>query len=100
MTENKLTYTLHAYDDSNYKKELSYDEALDAMLSSYKDNDMTRDMLSTPNNIRLNFGFWLQVSEEVDEHTKKVLMAGLWNMLPNGVGYDDNGNRCGFPIKE
>ena len=99
MSDRKLTYTLYAFDDSSYKKELSYDEALNAMLSSYKDCDMTKDMLTLPNNIRLNFGFWLGVSEYIDEHSHTCLMAGLWNMLPNGVAYDDEGNRCGFPVE-
>lgn len=92
MTENKLTYTLFAFDDPNYKKELSYDEALDVMLSTYKDCDVTRDMLTIGNNIQLKLGFWMQIGEEINGH-KMVRMAGLWNMLPDGVAYDDEGNR-------
>ena len=90
--EERLSYTLYAFDDPDYKKELTYDEALDTMLSTWKDNDMTRDMLSIVNSIQLKLGFWLQVSKD-DKWGKRVLMEGLWNMLPDGVAYDENGNR-------
>lgn len=67
--------------------EITYEKALDIMLATWKDNDMTRDMLAIPNNIQCCFG---------DIHTQSddgmCLMAGLWNMLPMGVEYDEDGN--------
>lgn len=75
------------------EKELDYDKALDLMLGCYRDNDMTRDMLTIPNHIKLMGDCYIEVSEVKDEDTEMVLMAGLVNMLPMGVAYDDDGNR-------
>ena len=32
--------------------EITYEQALNTLLNDYRDNDMTRDMLTIPNNIR------------------------------------------------
>lgn len=36
--------------------EISYDEALKSLLTTYKDNDITRDMLNTAGSIPYRFG--------------------------------------------
>lgn len=87
---NCLKYFKRYYDKEE-RKEITYDEALDTLLTTYRDNDMTRDMLSTVNNIQCRFS-----TVYVEDHSTKipmVLMSGLWNMLPDGIEYDDNGNR-------
>lgn len=75
-------------------KEISYDDALSVLLGTWKDSDMTRDMLSIVNRIQNRFST-IDVKEYDDEFPDhpKVLMAGLYNMLPLGVEYDDNCNR-------
>ena len=69
------------------KDEITKDEALRIVLGSYRDNDMSRDMLTVPNLIHCRFS-----DIEVREGDM-VLMAGLCNMLPDDVSYDDDGNR-------
>lgn len=73
------------------KVEVSYDEALNVLLGTFRDNDMTRDMLTIPNNIQCRYS-----TIYVEDHSGKmpmVLMSGLFNMLPMDAEYDDNGNR-------
>lgn len=73
------------------REEITYEEALRTVLGTFRDNDMTRDMLTIPNNINCQFSF---VYVEDDTHKPPmVLMAGLWNMLPDDVEYDEEGNR-------
>ena len=93
MKDFDLEYTMYSFAEPDYKKVLTYEEALDTMLSVYKDTDMTRDMLTISNNIQLKLGFWLSVAKVYPDGDRRVLMAGLWNMLPDGVAYDDNCNR-------
>lgn len=69
-------------------KEVSYDKALDVVLGTYKDCDITRDMLTIANNIDCRYS----VVQVVDDDGT-ALMSGLYNFTPNGVEYDDNGNR-------
>lgn len=79
------------YHGEEARKEITYDEALNTLLTTWKDNEMTRDMLSIPNNIQCRFS-----TVYVEDHSGKmpmVLMAGLYNILPDGVEYDNNGNR-------
>ena len=68
-------------------KEITYEEALDIVLGTYADTDMTRDMLTIPNRINCLFS-----TIEVKDGNI-VLMAGLENMLPMDVEYDDHGKR-------
>ena len=76
------------------KKEITYEQALDRMLGAYKDSDMTRDMLTIPNRIWLGNGYsYISVEQETEYGQNLVLMAGLWNDLPDGVAYDDDCNR-------
>ena len=79
------------YDGEDEWKEITYDEALTTLLGTYRDNDMTRDMLETANYIPCRYST-VEV-KEVTEHGLIVLMAGLQNMLPMGNEYDDEGNR-------
>lgn len=72
---------------TNEKKEITYEKALNLCLGCYKDNDMTRDMLEVVNRIDCRYSY------VVIEDNGMVLMAGLYNMLPMGVDYDDSGNR-------
>ena len=87
---NSLRY-FKRYHGKEERKEITYDEALDTLLTTYRDNEMTRDMLSIPNNIQCRFS-----TVYVEDHSGKmpmVLMSGLFNMLPDDVEYDDSGNR-------
>ena len=73
------------------KVEVSYNEALNVLLGSFRDNDMTRDMLTIPNNILCAYS-----TIYVEDHAGKmpmVLIAGLYNQLPMDVEYDEDGNR-------
>lgn len=72
------------------REEVTYEEALRTVLGTFRDNDMTRDMLTVPNNINCQFS-WVYVEDDSKKPTM-VLMAGLWNMLPDDVEYDEEGN--------
>lgn len=69
------------------RKEITRDEALNLLLGCYRDNDMTRDMLSIPNHIDTPYSIIDVVSDD-----GMAAMAGLWNLLPD-VAYDEKGNR-------
>ena len=73
--------------------EITYDEALDTMLGSWKDNDMTRDMLTIPNYIYCQDSIIDVREKPKKDGTQLVLMAGLYNMLPMDTEYDEHGNR-------
>ena len=62
-------------------KEVSYDEALNTLLGSYKDNEITREMLTIPNFIPCGFSE-IAVSEET-EYGRMVSMPGLACLLPD-----------------
>lgn len=74
--------------------EVTYEEALRTVLGSFRDNDMTRDMLTIPNNIFCAFSYIYVEDDTTTPHM--VLMSGLWNMLPEDAEYDDDGNRIQF----
>lgn len=90
MTE--LKYYKQFHDKPGERKEISYDEALNTLLTTYRDNDMTRDMLTTANRIDCRFSV-VDVEEITEDGMRMVLMAGLRNMLPMGTEYDEDGNR-------
>lgn len=79
------------YQGKEERKEISYAEALDTLLTTYRDNQMTRDMLSIPNNIQCRFS--TVYVEDYSGPRPMVLMSGLFNMLPDEFEYDDDGNR-------
>ena len=67
------------------EKEISYDEALRTLLGTWRDNDMTRDMLTIQNYIMCMFSF-----VRVDDPDNKLKPApGLWNLVPDGIQYDE-----------
>lgn len=71
--------------------DITYEDALYTLLGAWRDCDMTRDMLSIVNRIRCMYAT-IEVYED-DNGITKVLMAGLCNLVPMDVEYDDNGNR-------
>lgn len=73
------------------KTEITYDKALELCLGAYRDNDMTRDMLTIPNNIKTMLST-IYVEDKKPNGMTMVLMAGLYNQLPMGVEYDKDGN--------
>lgn len=73
------------------RQEITYDEALNILLGTWKDNDMTRDMLTIPNRIQCMFSC-VDVEYYQDDKNIMVLMAGMYNMLPMNVAYDEDGN--------
>lgn len=77
------------YNGDQIESEVTKEEALTTLLSTYRDNDMTRDMLTVQNYIKCRFAF-IRV-DDPDAKTKP--MPGLWNLLPEDACYDDNGNR-------
>ena len=73
------------------RSEITYYEALRSLLTTYRDNDMTRDMLLTANRIPYRFG---EITvHEIYNGRELALMPGLSNMAPMDAEYDDNGNR-------
>ena len=80
------------YHSKDGREEIGKDEALATLLTTYRDNDMTRDMLTIPNNIVCRWST-VYVEEIMDNGRAMVLMSGLQNELPMGVEYDEDGNR-------
>jgi len=68
-------------------EEISHDAALATLLTTFKDSDMTRDMLTIPNWIPCRFST-IQVRDD-----NRVAMPGLTCLLPMGYEYDESGNR-------
>lgn len=86
----KLKY-FKQYHGEPERHEIGHDEALRTLLTTFRDNDMTKDMLTIPNNIKCHYS-----DVYVEDHSGKiamVLMSGLWNDLPMDAEYDDDGNR-------
>lgn len=85
-----LKYFKRMHGDS-HREEITHEQALKTLLGTYRANDMTRDMLTIPNNIYCRYS-----TVYVEDHSGKmamVLMAGLMNDLPMDAQYDDEGNR-------
>lgn len=79
------------YKTREARKQITEEEALKTLLSTYHDNDMTRDMLTIPNRIACVFS---TVEVEDDSTTPHmVAAAGVYNLLPMDAVYDDDGNR-------
>ena len=76
----------------NTREPITYDDALNTLLGSYKNNDMTRDMLTLPNRIKCRF---TEIGVEKVEDNGRVIssMPGLYNLLPMDAEYDEDGNR-------
>lgn len=91
---SRLTY--YRVDKGNgQRKRITHEQALVKVLGTYRDNDMTRDMLKVVNRIELPYCYIEVVGEWIiaGEARPRVLMAGLSNMLPDGAEYDEDGNR-------
>ena len=73
-------------------EEISYEKALNSLLTTYKDNDMTHDLLTIPNRIEYRFGT-IEVKEFFPNGSCRILMPGLCNMLPEDAEYTDSGKR-------
>ena len=82
---------LKSFKDNSEVKEITYEEALDTLLTTYKDNDMTRDMLTIVNNIDCRFS-WVFV-HDVTDNGELCLIPGACNYIPDNFCYDDDGNR-------
>ena len=74
------------------RKKIDYARALEILLSTYKDNDMTRDMLTIPNSIECRFSR-VDVEEPSQYGFNMVSVPGMRNLLPSDAQYDDNGKR-------
>ena len=85
-----LKYYRVSYADGT-TQEITREKALKIVLGTFKDTDITRDMLTIPNRIKCCYSE-IVVKEEDGSRTK-VLMAGLFNMTPADYEYDDDGNR-------
>ena len=86
-----LKYEKH-FKDGSGSFEITYEEALKTVLGTYRDCDITRDMLTIVNTINTRYS-WIYVSEVTDDGMEMCLMPGLFNFTPEGVRYDDDGNR-------
>jgi len=86
-----LKYFRKRHDEAEYT-EVSYEEALHSLLTTFKDNDITRDWLTVANYLPYRFGV-ISVHECYGNGYEMTLMAGLSHMSPMGAEYDDNGNR-------
>ena len=73
------------YKDSKEEFEITYDEALNTMLGTWKDSDLTRDMLTIQNYIECMFSY-IRV-DNPDEKLKP--MPGIWNITPDDIEYDE-----------
>ena len=74
--------------DLDERSEISYDEALDIVLGSWKDTDMVRDMLLIPNRIECMFSR-IEVEDVDEKGHRMVLMAGLVNQMNDNFEYDE-----------
>ena len=73
------------YKDSHEEKEITYDEALKTLLGTWRDTDLTRDMLTIQNWIECQYS-WIRVD---DPDSKVKPIPGLWNLYPDGAVYDE-----------
>jgi len=88
---SKLRY-FKVWKEDGHETEVSKEEALEALLAIYKDNDMTRDMLTIVN--RISGIYWDMEVKEDHGGIFMVLMPGYPNnQVPAGIRYDDNGMR-------
>ena len=82
----KYYKTLRA--DDRVRREITKYEALIVLLGSYRDNDMTRDMLTIPNHIMCAYS-WIDVVSD----DGMVSMPGLISLTPPDAEYDEDGRR-------
>lgn len=82
-----MEYYKRYYDNYAIGKKITREEALETLLSTYRDCDMTRDMLTVPNRIKTPYCDIYVIGNGL------TVMAGLYNVVPDGVKYDKDGNR-------
>ena len=70
------------------RSRITYERALHTILGRWEDSDMVRDFLTIPNRIQCTYS-----CIEVESDSGMTLTSGLYNMLPDGIEYDENGNR-------
>lgn len=73
------------YKDKDEWNEITYDEALRTLLGTWRDTDLTRDMLTIQNMIECMFS-WIKVD---DPDSKLKPMPGLFNLYPDDARYDE-----------
>lgn len=71
--------------DETEEREIDYDEALRTMLGTWKDTDLTRDMLTIQNYIECVYSF-IRVD---DPDSKMKPMPGRFNIAPEDIEYDE-----------
>lgn len=71
--------------DEDEEHEITYDEALRTLLGTWRDSDLTRDMLTIQNYIECMCS-WIRVD---DPSTTMKPMPGMWNLAPAGIEYDE-----------
>ena len=72
--------------DEDEEHEITYDEALRTLLGTWRDSDLTRDMLTIQNYIECMCS-WIRVD---DPSTTMKPMPGMWNLAPAGIEYDED----------
>lgn len=77
---------------SGKDEEVTYEQALHIVLGTYRDCDMTMDMLTRGNYIPCQFSE-IVVTEVQENGMEMYLMPGFECFVPEGAEYDDNGNR-------
>lgn len=73
------------YKGQSEEQEISYDEALKTMLGTWRDSDLTRDMLTIQNYIECMCSY-IRVD---DPNSKLKPMPGRFNIAPMGIEYDE-----------
>jgi len=71
--------------DSKEEHEITYDEALQTLLGSWLDTDMTGDMLTIQNYIICSYS----CIRVVDPDDPLVPIPGLFNLTPDDAEYDE-----------
>lgn len=71
--------------DEDKEQEITYDEALRTLLGTWRDSDLTRDMLTIQNYIECRCS-WIRVD---DPSTTMKPIPGLWNLAPADIQYDE-----------
>ena len=76
------------YNGVSEKVRISRSDALRSLLTTYRDNDMTRDMLTIPNRILTKF-----CTIHVKSDDGMIAIPGMYNLLPDDAEYDEGGKR-------
>lgn len=71
--------------DEDTEQEITHEEALHTLLGTWRDSDLTRDMLTIQNYIECVYSF---IRVDDPDNTMKP-MPGLLNLAPDGIEYDE-----------